>query len=145
VFPPVDVQGSLSRLWSAGVGEGKTREDHKNLKDQLFASYATGREVRELAVVLGEASLDDSDRAHLQFADAFEKEFVGQGEYENRSVEESLDMGWKLLKLLPRNSLKRVKPAEIDKWMGEEAVKADEEADIVTEAEVEKGAPETKK
>ena len=117
VFPPVDVQGSLSRLWSAGVGEGKTREDHKNLKDQLFASYATGREVRELAVVLGEASLDDTDKAHLRFADAFEREFVGQGEFENRSVEESLDIGWKLLAMLPRTSLKRVKPAEIDKWM----------------------------
>ncbi len=118
VFPPVDVQGSLSRLWSAGVGEGKTRADHKNLKDQLFASYATGREVRELAVVLGEASLDDTDRAHLRFADAFEKEFVGQGEFENRSVEESLDIGWKLLGMLPRQALKRVKPAEIDAYLG---------------------------
>jgi len=117
VFPPVDVQGSLSRLWAAGVGEGKTRADHKNLKDQLFASYATGREVRELAVVLGEASLDETDLAHLTFAEAFEKEFVGQGEYENRVVEESLDIGWKLLGLLPRKSLKRVKPAEIDKFM----------------------------
>jgi len=118
IFPPVDVQGSLSRLWAAGVGEGKTRDDHKNLKDQLFASYATGREVRELAVVLGEASLDESDLAHLKFADAFEAEFVGQGEYENRSVEESLDKGWELLKLLPRTALKRVKPAEIDQWLG---------------------------
>lgn len=117
VFPPVDVQGSLSRLWSAGVGEGKTRDDHKNLKDQLFASYATGREARELAVVLGEASLDDADRAHLRFADAFEKEFIGQGEFENRPVEESLDIGWRLLTLLPRESLKRVKPAQIDEFM----------------------------
>ncbi len=117
VFPPVDVQGSLSRLWAAGVGEGKTREDHKNLKDQLFASYATGKEVRELAVVLGEASLDDSDRAHLKFAEAFELEFVGQGEYENRSVEESLDIGWKLLSMLPVASLKRVKREEIKKYV----------------------------
>jgi V/A-type H+-transporting ATPase subunit B len=117
VFPPVDVQGSLSRLWSAGVGEGKTRADHSALKDQLFASYATGREVRELAVVLGEASLDDTDRAHLKFATQFEAEFVGQGEYENRSVEESLDIGWKLLSLLPRTSLKRVKADLIDKHM----------------------------
>ena len=120
LFPPVDVQGSLSRLWSAGVGEGKTRADHKNLKDQLFASYAVGKEVRELAVVLGEASLDKSDKAHLAFADAFEKEFVGQGEYENRSVEESLDIGWRLLELLPRSSLKRVKQEEIDKYMSDE-------------------------
>lgn len=117
VFPPVDVQGSLSRLWAAGVGEGKTREDHKNLKDQLFASYAVGREVRELAVVLGEASLDDSDRAHLKFADAFERQFIGQGEFENRPVEEALDLGWKLLTMLPKGSLKRVKEEEIEKWM----------------------------
>jgi V/A-type H+/Na+-transporting ATPase subunit B len=123
VFPPVDVQGSLSRLWSAGVGEGKTRADHKNLKDQLFASYATGREVRELAVVLGEASLDETDKAHLRFADAFEKEFVGQGEFENRSVEESLDIGWKLLSMLPRQSLKRVKAAEIDQYIGVDSEK----------------------
>ncbi|MCD5381142.1 MAG: V-type ATP synthase subunit B [Candidatus Pacebacteria bacterium] len=126
VFPPVDVQGSLSRLWSAGVGEGKTRADHSSLKDQLFASYATGREVRELAVVLGEASLDDTDRAHLKFATAFEAEFVGQGEYENRSVDESLDIGWKLLSLLPRASLKRVKADLIKKHMP--AVTNEEEA-----------------
>jgi len=117
VFPPVDVQGSLSRLWSAGVGEGKTREDHASLKDQLFASYATGREVRELAVVLGESSLDDSDRAHLKFADAFEKEFITQGEMEGRSIEESLDIGWRLLTLVPRESLKRVKGDMIDKYL----------------------------
>lgn len=117
VFPPVDVQGSLSRLWSAGVGEGKTREDHKNVKDQLFASYAVGREVRELAVVLGEASLDENDRAHLRFADAFEREFVGQGELEERPVDEALDLGWKLLATLPVESLKRVKPKEIEKYM----------------------------
>ncbi len=128
VFPPVDVQGSLSRLWSAGVGEGKTRDDHKNLKDQLFASYAAGREARELAVVLGEASLDEVDQAHLKFAETFEKEFVGQGEYENRSVEESLDIGWRLLSALPRQSLKRVKSEEIDKYLGkvETETKTDE-------------------
>jgi V/A-type H+-transporting ATPase subunit B len=99
------------------VGEGKTREDHKNLKDQLFASYAMGREVRELAVVLGEASLDDGDRAHLRFAEAFEQEFVGQGEFEDRSVDEALDLGWKLLTMLPVESLKRVKPKEIEQYM----------------------------
>jgi V/A-type H+-transporting ATPase subunit B len=78
--------------------------------------------VQELAVVLGEASLDDTDRAHLKFATAFEEKFVGQGEYENRSVEESLDIGWELLKMLPRTSLKRVKPAEIDQYIGKEIV-----------------------
>jgi V/A-type H+-transporting ATPase subunit B len=117
IFPPVDVQGSLSRLWSAGVGEGKTREDHSGLKDQLFASYAQGKEARELAVVLGESSLDGTDRAHLKFADAFEKQFITQGEDENRSIEESLNIGWQLLKLLPRESLKRVKPEMVEKYM----------------------------
>lgn len=117
IFPPVDVQGSLSRLWSAGVGEGKTREDHSQVKDQLFASYASGKEARELAVVLGESSLDDTDRANLKFADAFEKEFINQGGQTERTVTESLDLGWKLLKLVPRESLKRVKSDMIDKYM----------------------------
>jgi len=118
-FPPVDVQGSLSRLWSSGVGEGKTREDHASLKDQLFSSYATGKEVRELAVVLGEASLDDADKAHLKFADAFEKEFISQGEREDRSIEQSLDLGWKLLTMLPKETLKRVKADMIEKYLPE--------------------------
>lgn len=117
LFPPVDVQGSLSRLWSAGVGEGKTREDHAGVKDQLFASYANGKEVRELAVVLGESSLDDTDRAHLKFADEFEKQFINQGEETERTIEESLDLGWKLLKMLPRETLKRIKPEMIEKYL----------------------------
>ncbi|MCK5096161.1 MAG: V-type ATP synthase subunit B [Candidatus Pacebacteria bacterium] len=117
LFPPVDVQGSLSRLWSAGVGEGKTREDHAQIKDQLFASYAQGKEARELAVVLGESSLDDSDRAHLKFADEFEKQFINQGETTERAIEESLDLGWKLLKMLPRGTLKRIKPEMIEKYL----------------------------
>ena len=117
LFPPVDVQGSLSRLWSAGVGVGKTREDHAQVKDQLFASYAGGKEARELAVVLGESSLDDSDRAHLKFADEFEKQFINQGENTERTIEESLDLGWKLLKMLPRETLKRIKPEMIEKYL----------------------------
>jgi V/A-type H+-transporting ATPase subunit B len=121
VFPPVDVQGSLSRLWSAGVGEGKTREDHSSLKDQLFASYATGREVRELAVVLGEASLTESDKAHLVFADRFEKEFLNQGHHLERDVATSLDLGWALLVDLPISSLKRLKPALIEQYLPKKA------------------------
>lgn len=117
LFPPVDVQGSLSRLWSAGVGAGKTREDHSGLKDQLFSSYALGKEARELSVVLGEASLSDSDKAHLKFADAFEKKFINQGEFDNRSIEDSLDLGWDLLKLVPRESLKRVKAEMIERYL----------------------------
>ncbi len=117
IFPPVDVQDSLSRLWSAGVGPEKTREDHASLKDQLFASYALGREARELAVVLGESSLSDDDRAHLSFADKFEQTYINQGENEDRSIEESLDLGWKLLKLVPRQALKRLKPELVDKYL----------------------------
>lgn len=117
IIPPVDVLKSLSRLWSAGVGEGKTREDHSSLKDQLFASYARGKDVRELAVVLGESALDDADKAHLRFADAYEKEFINQGEGEDRSIEESLDIGWKLLTMIPRNELKRAKGSLIEKYM----------------------------
>ena len=118
LFPPVDVQASLSRLWSQGVGEGKTREDHAQVKDQLFASYAQGREARELAVVLGESSLDDADKAHLKFADAYEKNFINQGEYDDRTITDSLDLGWQLLSELPRESLKRVKADMIDKHLG---------------------------
>lgn len=117
IIPPVDVLKSLSRLWSAGVGEGKTREDHSGLKDQLFASYARGKDVRELAVVLGESALDDADKAHLKFADAFEKEFIHQGDGEDRSIEESLDIGWELLKVIPKTELKRVKSSMIEKYM----------------------------
>jgi V/A-type H+-transporting ATPase subunit B len=117
IAPPVDVLKSLSRLWSAGVGEGKTREDHSGLKDQLFASYARGKDVRELAVVLGESALDEADKAHLAFADAYEKKFINQGEYDNRSIEETLDIGWKLLQLIPKSELKRVKPVMVEKYM----------------------------
>lgn len=117
IFPPVDVLKSLSRLWSAGVGEGKTREDHSGLKDQLFASYARGKDVRELAVVLGESALDEADKAHLKFADEFEQKFINQGEYDNRSIEETLTIGWELLKMIPKTELKRVKSEMIEKYM----------------------------
>lgn len=118
IFAPVDVQDSLSRLAGAGQGEGKTRADHAPLRDQLFASYGAGKEVRELAVVLGEGSLTDSDRAHMKFADRFEKEFINQGHHVERSIEESLDLGWTLLADLPRASLKRVKPELVLKHLG---------------------------
>lgn len=117
VLPPVDVLKSLSRLWSAGVGEGKTREDHSSLKDQLFASYARGKDVRELAVVLGESALDDADKAHLKFAEEYERAFINQGEYEDRSIEETLDIGWKLLTSIPKTELKRAKKEFVEKYM----------------------------
>jgi V/A-type H+/Na+-transporting ATPase subunit B len=125
VFPPMDVLKSLSRLWSAGVGEGKTRKDHSKVKDQLFASYARGKEVRELAVVLGESSLDESDRAHLKFADAYEKQFIQQGEYEDRDIEATLNLGWELLRIVPRRDLKRVNKELIEQYLGKEEITAE--------------------
>lgn len=116
IAPPVDVLKSLSRLAGSGMGEGKTREDHSKLKDQLFACYARGKDVRELAVVLGESSLSDADKIYLAFADKFEKEFVGQGFDTNRDIIDSLELGWQLLRPFPVSELKRLNQKTIDKY-----------------------------
>lgn len=113
----VDVLPSLSRLKDKGTGQGKTREDHSGLSGQLFASYAKGKEVRELAVILGESALSDSDKKYLQFANEFEKKFVSQGKNEDRSIEQTLDIGWNLLSILPLSELKRVKKEHIEKYL----------------------------
>jgi len=117
IYPPVIPMGSLSRLKGKAQGEGVTREDHSGMDAQLTAAYARGTEVRELAVILGESSLSDTDKAYLTFADRFEKEFIAQGENENRSIFDSLEIGWNLLTLLPRSELKRVKGDHVDKYM----------------------------
>lgn len=117
IFPPVIPMGSLSRLKGKAQGEGVTRSDHSNMDAQLTAAYARGVEVRELAVILGESSLNDTDKAYLTFADRFEKEFITQSEGDNRSIFESLAIGWELLKELPKSELKRVKPEQIEKYM----------------------------
>ncbi len=116
IYPPVQVLGSLSRLMPKGIGEGKTREDHAGVANQLFASYARGQEVRELATILGEGSLTDTDKKYLEFVSRFEKEFVQQGPDDNRTIENTLTIGWKLLSILPTNELKRVKPEHITKY-----------------------------
>lgn len=116
LYPPVAVLPSLSRLMGKGQGEGKTREDHSNVIAQLFAAYAYGLEMRELAVILGESSLSETDQAYLKFADQFEKIFVDQRET-NREIIESLSHGWDLLALLPRSELKRVKGEFIEKYI----------------------------
>lgn len=116
VSPPVDVLKSLSRLAGAGMGEGKTREDHSKLKDQLFACYARGKDVRELAVVLGESSLSDADKLYLAFANEFEEKFVGQGFKTDRDVLESLELGWELLRPFPVSELKRLNQKTIDMY-----------------------------
>jgi len=114
--PPVDVLPSLSRLKDKGIGEGKTREDHADIFNQLYAAYARGKEVQELAVILGEAALTDLDKVYFRFAEEFEAKYISQGEYENRTIEETLDLGWKLLSVFPREELKRVRDEFLDKY-----------------------------
>jgi V/A-type H+-transporting ATPase subunit B len=117
VSPPIDVLPSLSRLKDKGIGPEKTREDHADTFNQLFAAYARGKEAQELAVILGEAALSEMDKEYFQFADTFERGYVSQGEYEDRTIEETLDLGWKLLSVFPTGELKRIRQAWIDKYL----------------------------
>ncbi len=116
VMPPIDVLPSLSRLKDKGIGEGKTRADHANTMNQLFAAYARGKEAKELMVVLGEAALTDMDKLYAEFAERFEKEYVSQGFEQNRNIEETLELGWELLGILPRTELKRIKDEFLDQY-----------------------------
>ena len=118
-LPPVDVLPSLSRLKDKGIGEGKTREDHSGTMNQLFAAYARGKDAKELMTILGEAALSDDDKQFAKFADAFEQRYVNQGNNTNRTIEDTLNLGWELLSLLPRTELKRIKPELIEKYMPE--------------------------
>ena len=118
VTPPIDVLPSLSRLKDKGIGAGKTRADHANTMNQLFAAYATGKQAKELMTVLGEAALTDIDKLYAKFADAFENEYVSQGYDANRDIEETLAIGWKLLSILPRSELKRIKDEYLDEYYG---------------------------
>ena len=115
--PPVDVLPSLSRLKDKGIGEGKTREDHAGTMNQLFAAYSRGKDAKELMTILGESALSEDDRQFAKFADAFEQNYVSQGNTTDRSILETLEIGWNLLKMLPRSELKRIKPEMIDKYM----------------------------
>ncbi len=114
---PVDVLPSLSRLKDKGVGVGKTREDHASTMNQLFAAYASGKEAKELMTILGESALSPTDLLYAKFADEFEKRYVSQGYETNRSVIETLDLGWELLSILPKSELKRIKQDMIDKYL----------------------------
>src|SRR3989338_2078839 len=116
IFPPIDVLPSLSRLMNLGIGGEKTREDHRGVADQLYAAYATGRDLRSLSAVVGEEALTENDRKYLKFADAFENRFVRQGKHENREIHQSLDLGWELLSGLPETELKRIKKDYIAKY-----------------------------
>lgn len=116
VTPPIDVLPSLSRLKDKGIGIGKTREDHADTMNQLFSAYARGKEAKELSTILGEAALTEIDKKYAHFADEFENKYVSQGFNTNRSINETLDIGWELLRLLPRNELKRIKDKFLDKY-----------------------------
>ena len=119
VLPPVDVLPSLSRLKDKGIGAGKTREDHAGTMNQPFSCYARGKEAKELMVVLGEAALTPIDRIYAKFADEFERRYVSQKSDENRTIEQTLDLGWELLKLFPRSELKRISPELLDRYLPE--------------------------
>ena len=116
VMPPIDVLPSLSRLKDKGIGEGRTRADHSNTMNQLFSAYARGKDAKELMVILGESALTDIDKLYAKFADEFEKKYVSQGFYNDRSIEETLDIGWELLKILPRTELKRISEDFLKKY-----------------------------
>ena len=120
IAPPIDVLPSLSRLKDKGIGAGKTRADHANTMNQLFAAYSRGKDAKELMVILGEAALTDIDKLYAKFADAFEQEYVSQGYDANRDIEETLDIGWKLLRILPRSELKRIDDKFLDEYYGKQ-------------------------
>lgn len=117
VQPPIDALQSLSRLKDKGTGEGKTRKDHAATMNQLFAAYAQGKQAKELAVVLGDSALSEEDKMFAEFANRFEKEYVNQGNYTNRTIDETLDLGWELLSILPRTELKRIKDDMLDEYL----------------------------
>jgi V/A-type H+-transporting ATPase subunit B len=117
IVPPVDVLPSLSRLKDKGIGTGKTREDHAGTMNQLFAAYSRGKDAKELMTILGEAALSEDDKLYAKFAEEFEKRYVGQGNSTNRSIEETLNIGWELLSILPTRELKRIKPEYIEKYL----------------------------
>ena len=117
LVPPVDVLPSLSRLKDKGIGTGKTREDHAGTMNQLFAAYSRGKDAKELMTILGEAALSEDDKLYAKFAEEFEKRYVGQGNSTNRSIEETLNIGWELLSILPTRELKRIKPEYIEKYL----------------------------
>jgi V/A-type H+-transporting ATPase subunit B len=118
--PPINVVPSLSRLKDKGIGKKKTREDHADTMNQLYAAYTSGREARELATILGESALSDADKAFAKFAEEFDKEYVNQGYQNNRSIIDTLDLGWELLKIIPRSELKRIRDEFLDKYLPQE-------------------------
>lgn len=119
IYPPINVLPSLSRLMKDGIGEGYTRADHEDLMNQLYESYSKVQDVRNISQIVGEDDLSDVDKKYLQFGDEFERRFLAQDKDENRELDESLDLGWEILKILPRNELHRVSKENLDKFIGE--------------------------
>ena len=117
IMPPIDVLPSLSRLKDKGIGKNKTREDHADTMNQLFSAYAQGKQAKELSAILGESALSDVDKKYAKFAEAFENQYVAQGFNSNRTIEETLQLGWKLLKILPKTELKRIRDEYLEKYM----------------------------
>ena len=129
MYPPVSALPSLSRLMKDGIGEGMTRDDHSAVSSQLFASYSKVKSIRNLAAIIGEEELSDIDKLYLKFGEELEEKFFTQGEYENRSIEETLDLGWKILSILPREELYRIKDEYIDKYLPENEMQEEMEAE----------------
>ena len=124
IYPPFNVPRSLSRLMKDGIGKNKTRQDHPNIQSQLYAAYSNVQSVRSLASVIGEEELSDIDKHYLEFGDIFEKKFIGQGTDENRSVEETLDIAWEVVSILPKTELQRVTEEQISEYYVENAAGA---------------------
>jgi V/A-type H+-transporting ATPase subunit B len=116
IYPPMDVMESLSRLKDKGIGKNKTREDHADLFNQLMAAYSAGKQARELSVILGVAALSTLDRQFMEFAEEYEKRYISQDDHEDRGIEETLNLGWELLKHLPREEMKRIRPEYLDRY-----------------------------
>jgi len=125
IYPPINVLPSLSRLMRKGIGKGKTREDHGDVADQLYGAYARGRRARDLSRIVGEVGLSEDEKLYLKFADRFETEFINQGEYENRSIEETLNIAWRLLSILPEKALTRIREEYIEKYYMKREASAD--------------------
>lgn len=126
ITPPIDVMPSLSRLKEKGIGDEKTRDDHKDSMNQLFAAYSRGKEAKELAIILGDAALTETDKLYARFADEFERLYINQGFHENRTIEQTLDQGWELLTIIPRSEMKRVSDKNLEKYYDKFMEKAEE-------------------
>ncbi|HWQ77822.1 MAG TPA: V-type ATP synthase subunit B [Anaerovoracaceae bacterium] len=125
IMPPIDVLPSLSRLKDKGIGKGKTREDHSDTMNQLFAFYAAGKECKELMAILGEAALSETDKLYAKFADAFEGNYVSQGYDTNRTIGDTLKLGWQLLTIMPRSEMKRIRGEYLNKYLGYESINSE--------------------